>query len=212
MKRNVLKPKSKSPLLWSLFPFRRVYVYLDRGFSFAGDSQDLPRVQLIQKLLDVLLLMPSVSKLARATFLQVTDAISANETKEELWVLLHGLLLPSANVRSIVLQALEPFDLEETEIPEILSLALHDSEERNSELATTLYETNSIHLDPSGLSRLFALLGTLQSMFLTQEHETAYVRETAAKALAAALTDHSNLFDDYLSKLFDLYTQNARIT
>src|SRR5271154_4392963 len=104
-------------------------------------------MELIQKLLDVLLIVPAMSKLARATFLQVTDAISANETKEEMNVLVNGLLKPSANVRNAVLQALEPFDLEETESPEIVFLALHDPDERNSELATALYETNSMSLE-----------------------------------------------------------------
>ena len=96
---------------------------------------------------------------ARDAFLQVTDAISANETKEELYVVVRGLLTPSTNVRNSVLQALEPFDLEETANPEILFMAMQDSDERNSELALALYETNSISLDPAGLSRLFALLG-----------------------------------------------------
>jgi hypothetical protein len=113
----------------------------------------------VQNLLDVLFLVRSLSKLARDAFLQVTDAISANETKEELYVLVRGLLIPSANVRNLVLQALEPFDLEETENPEILFMAMQDSDERNSELALALYETNSISLDSSGLSRLFSLLG-----------------------------------------------------
>jgi hypothetical protein len=125
----------------------------------SGDNPDLPRVELVQKLLDVLLLVPAVSKLARDTFLQVTDAISANETKEEVDVLISGLLKPSANVRNASLQALEPFDLDETENPETVFLALHDPDERNSELATTLYQTNDIALDSTGLQRLFALLG-----------------------------------------------------
>ena len=113
----------------------------------------------MQKLLDVLFLVPSVSKLARDAFLQVTDAISANETKEELYVLVRGLLTPSANVRNSVLQALEPFDLEIIEHPEILFMAIQDSDERNSELALALYDTNSISLDSAGLSRLFSFLG-----------------------------------------------------
>jgi len=107
----------------------------------------------------VLLLVPSVSKLARDAFLQVIDAISTNETKEELYVLVHGLLMPSANVRNAVLHAVEPFDLEETENPEILFLAIQDIDERNCELAVTLYEGNSVSLDRTGLSRLFSLLG-----------------------------------------------------
>ena len=98
----------------------------------------------------------------------MTDAISTNETNEELFVLLHGLLVPSANVRAVVLQALESFDLEETETPEILSLALHDPDERNSELAAALYETNSITFHASGLPPLFSLLGTFTSLYFLQ--------------------------------------------
>jgi hypothetical protein len=100
-----------------------------------------------------------VSKLARDTFLQITDAVSANETKEELHILVHGLLTPSAIVRTAVLQALDLFDLEDTDKPDILFLAMHDTDERNSELAISLYEANSVSLDVTGLSKLFYLLG-----------------------------------------------------
>ena len=109
--------------------------------------------------MDVLLFVGAVSKLAKDTFLQVTDAISANETKEELSVLMNGLLTPSASVRNTVLQALEPFDLEGTDSPEILFLTMHDSDERNVESAMALFQANSLSLDPAALSRLFALLG-----------------------------------------------------
>jgi len=136
-----------------------MYSLFRRPTNSLGDNRDLPRVELIQRLLDVLLLVPAVSKLARDAFLQVTDAISANETKEEMDVLVNGLLKPSANVRNAVLQALEPFDLEETEHREIVFLALHDPDERNSELAAALYEANSISLDSPGVQRLFSLLG-----------------------------------------------------
>jgi len=111
----------------------------------------------------VLLLVPSVSKLARDTFLQVTDIISANETKEEVFVLIRGLLSPASNVRVAVLQSLEPFDLEDADNPGILFLATQDQEERNLELAGALYEANSLSLDSAALSRLFALLGTFSS-------------------------------------------------
>jgi hypothetical protein len=114
-----------------------------------------------------LLLVPAVFKLARDTFLQVTDAISTKESKDELDVLVRGLLNPSANVRNTVLQALESFDLEEIETPEILFLALHDPDERNLELAKSLYDANSLSLDPSGLSRLFCFLGRFFSFCIS---------------------------------------------
>jgi len=117
-------------------------------------------VQTIESLLSVLSSVPAVSKIARDAFLQMTDAISANETREELEVLVLGLLRPAANVRHVVLQALEPFDLQETQYPEVLFLALHDSDERNVEIATALYKTNVMDLDQYGLSRLFSLLRT----------------------------------------------------
>jgi len=120
---------------------------------------NLPRADLIRKLLDTLSNITAVFKLAKDCFLQVTDSISANETKEESSVLVHGLLNPSANVRNVVLQALEPFDLDETETPEIMFLALHDSDERNAEMARALYDTNGVRFDDYGLSRLFIFLG-----------------------------------------------------
>jgi hypothetical protein len=160
--------------------------------------------------LDVLLLVPAVHKLSRDTFLQITDAISTNETREEVRVVVHGLLKPLANVRNVVLQGLEPFELDEIDNPEILFLALHDSDERNAELALALYEANSLSLDSEGLSRLFSLLGIFRGRpFLTLEHDTPYVRQTAAKALATALPALSDHFNDYINKLIELYEEKV---
>jgi hypothetical protein len=86
--------------------------------------------------------------------------MSANETKVELSILIRALLSRSPNVRTAVLQALEPFDLEETESREILFLATQDADERNAELAVALYETNSLAVDQVALAKLFTLLGT----------------------------------------------------
>jgi hypothetical protein len=167
-------------------------------------------VHVIKNLLDILLLVPTVSKLGRDAFLQVNDAISANETKEELEIVVQGLLKPIANVRHVVLQGLESFNLEETEYPEIMFLSLHDSDERNAEIAADLYETNSISLDQSGLSPLFSLLGTFGYISAYDiEHETPYVRNTAAKALATALPAQSNLFKEYILKLICLYQEKV---
>jgi hypothetical protein len=174
-----------------------------------GNDLNLPRVQVVERVLEVLSFVPAVSKLARDTLLQVTDAISANETEEELRVVIYGLLNPSANVRHVVLQALEPFDLEEPENPEILYLALHDTDERNAEFAIGLYESNSVSLDAAGLSRLFSLLGNPPSMLLMSEHETPYVRETAAKAMATALPRQPGHFEQYLLKLIELYEEKV---
>jgi hypothetical protein len=127
----------------------------------------LPRTLLLQGILDVLSHVPAVSKLAKDTLLQTSDAVSANETKEELRVLVHGLLNQSPNVRNFVLQALEPFDLEETENPEIIYLAVHDADERNAELAASLWEANALSLEPSGTSRLFSLLRIRQSRLVS---------------------------------------------
>jgi hypothetical protein len=128
---------------------------------YEGDNRDLPRQRLLERLLDVMLFVPAVSKLARDSFLQVTHAMSRNNTPDELDVLVGGLLSPSANVRNAVLQSLQPYDLEEIKSTEAMFLAMHDSDERNSELAVSLYEENAIELDSSGVWRLFCLLGLL---------------------------------------------------
>jgi len=123
------------------------------------ENVNLPRADIVRKLLSSLSHIPGVFKLAKDALLQITDAMSVNETKEESSVLVHGLLNPNANVRNVLLQALESFDLDETETPEILFLALHDSDERNTEIAKAIYETNGIQLDGYGLSRLVLSLG-----------------------------------------------------
>lgn len=44
---------------------------------------------------------------------------------------------------------------------------------------------------------------------LNVEHETLYVRETAAKALASALTTLPELYDEYIQKLTNLYEERV---
>jgi len=44
---------------------------------------------------------------------------------------------------------------------------------------------------------------------LTVEHETPYVRETSAKALATALPAQPELFTQYLDKLIGLYEEKV---
>jgi hypothetical protein len=104
--------------------------------------------------------VPAVSKVARDTFLQVTMAMF-NVTEEEESVLVHGLLRPQASGRTAVLQALEEWDLEDSKDAEILFLAMFDQDERNAELASTLFEENSIALDATSLPRIFAFLGMI---------------------------------------------------
>lgn len=139
-----------------------MYEVLESNANGAVEHPDLPRSQVVEKLIDVMSLMPAIFKLSRDAFLQVTDAMAATETDEELRLVVGGLLAASANVRNVVLQALELFDLEQLNSPEIVFLALHDSDERNVELAVSLYQANSLSLDEAGLSRLFILLGKLE--------------------------------------------------
>ena len=48
-------------------------------------------------------------------------------------------------------------------------------------------------------------------MYLIEEHETSYVRDTAAKALSEALPDQPELFAEYLRKLLELYQEKVSI-
>jgi hypothetical protein len=89
----------------------------------------------------------------------MTDAISMNSSREELLCLARGLLNPSSIVRNTVLLALEPFDLEDREITHIMFLALHDADERSSELASALYNGNALSIELEDVEKLMALLG-----------------------------------------------------
>lgn len=44
---------------------------------------------------------------------------------------------------------------------------------------------------------------------MTLEHDTPYVRQTAAKALATALPALSDHFNDYIDKLIELYEEKV---
>jgi hypothetical protein len=49
-------------------------------------------------------------------------------------------------------------------------------------------------------------------MSLTTEHNTFYVREAAARALATALPRQPEQFEDYLFKLIELYQEKVSIS
>jgi hypothetical protein len=60
-----------------------------------------------------------------------------------------------------------------------------------------------------GCRSCFIYLVGLHETFLNVEHETPFVRETAAKALSAALPAQPEVFSGYLNKLMDLYHEKV---
>src|ERR1700737_3774779 len=64
---------------------------------------------------------------------------------------------------------------------------------------------------PLGCHDLFLFWVRYLSVLLSIEHDTPYVRETTARALATALPRQLELFEAYLQKLVDLYQEKVSL-
>ncbi len=126
---------------------------------------------------------------------------SVNLTREELKVLLKGLVVPETAVRTCVLQAIdEELELTDYDFLEEIWLASYDEAEENAELAETIWEANALKLnDDSSLQ----LLSYLQAA-------DGHLRRSAARALAAAVELKPTSFAAVLAELQSLYTTNNK--
>ncbi|KAG6873014.1 hypothetical protein C0995_003975 [Termitomyces sp. Mi166 len=128
-----------------------------------------PRIQMIEKLIHVIRQQPKLGKDASSALIETGEAIQAAASPKEISVLLQGTLS----------QEVYPFDLTDLDWSPELLLACHDEDEQNARLARHLWEDNGLDVPEQFLETLIDYLG----------HDNAYVRSSAASAIAEG-TEH----------------------
>jgi hypothetical protein len=135
---------------------------------------------MIGDLIAILVAHPTQSRTATSALQDLTESSKETATGKEIDALLQGTLTEEAYVRFACLQALsvsfllgflfarvlttdmQPLDLTELDFPTALWIACHDVDERNAELALTLWQENGLDVPEHFLSSLIPHLCTLQ--------------------------------------------------
>ncbi|KAI5807467.1 armadillo-type protein [Peziza echinospora] len=127
----------------------------------------------------------------------ISDSIS----REELEILIKGVVTPEVSVRTAILQAIEAeIFLEDLTYSDEIWLACHDEVDENVELAQTIWQANELHTDEETPSRLLPFL----------EKQDRQLRGAAARALAEAVKLSPQTFSSILNALKSLYREKAK--
>jgi hypothetical protein len=116
----------------------------------------------------------------------------------ELRALLQGLVVEESHIRSAVLQALEPIDIDAFGFLPELWAACHDMEERNVKMASQIQAEQEPEISAEAYKTMLP--------FLESRH--AAVRTATAKSLGTLASIHPERISAMVQELIDLY--NAR--
>ncbi|EGO00628.1 hypothetical protein SERLA73DRAFT_71629 [Serpula lacrymans var. lacrymans S7.3] len=140
-------------------------------------DQSFPRNETMKLLLHTIRQQPRLSKEASSILVGIGEAIHANSSREEISVLIDGVLLQEVYARNSCLQALQPFDLTDLDWSPELWVASYDNDEQNARLARHVFDDNGLDVPESFLTQLLVYL----------DHENVYVRTSTASAIAEAV-------------------------
>ncbi|GAA5877296.1 hypothetical protein JCM16303_006233 [Sporobolomyces ruberrimus] len=159
-----------------------------------------PRLLMIGDLFATLVGYPSLSRTASTALSDLGESIKDNATAGEIAALLDGALTEEAFVRLAALQALQPLDLTELEFPANLWVLAHDVDERNRELAFTVWAENGLSVPENFLPSLIPLLS----------HASPAIRQSNAAAIAEGVDHHPDHVADALMQLIAEYQEKAK--
>ena len=167
----------------------------------ACDDMRYPRSSFIDSLVTIVAKHTQISKDAVSALRDIGEALRATALPAEIQKLLSNTMVDEVYVRNGCLQAIQPLDLTDLEFPVELWLACHDEDEENARLAEKAWEENGLDVPEAFADPLIALL----------EHKNAYVRDSCARALAAATEQHPEQVSSVVSKLCQLYKERNKV-
>ncbi|KAI0757516.1 ARM repeat-containing protein [Daedaleopsis nitida] len=185
-------------------PLEQIALSLDIIKFHCGEFSDLafPRTNTVKDLIHTIRSQPKLAKDASSALIDVGQAMQGNATREETLELLRGTLFQEVYVRTSCLQALQPFDLTDYDWSPELWIACHDEDEQNARLANHLWEDNGLDVAETFLRDLLPYF----------DHDNAYVRSSAASALAVAVIEYwLTSISKVLSTLEDVYRDKAKV-
>ncbi|KAJ7672704.1 armadillo-type protein [Mycena rosella] len=181
----------------------QVALALDIIKFHCGEFSDtaFPRKQAMEILLHVIRQQPKLSKEGSSALVDLGEVAHVSASRDELDVLLNGMLIQEVYVRNSCLQALQPFDLTDLDWSPELWVACHDDDEQNTRLARHLWEDNGLDVPEGFLEQLLPFLG----------HDNAYVRRGAAAAIAESVEHWPQAVHSTVSALQEYYRDKAKI-
>ncbi|KAG0238098.1 translational activator of GCN4 [Actinomortierella wolfii] len=166
----------------------------------SGESESLPRREMIASLLSIIKEYPHLAKIAKDSLSDLTRAMGDTASLEEIAVLLEGLLYNETLVRQATLAALEPVELTVINFSRELWIACYDTDENNAKMAFELWEDNGMEVEPTYADDLLPLI----------VHNNAFVRDAAGKAIAGAVKLYPDTVTDTLNRIYVLYADKAQ--
>ncbi|KAJ7449659.1 armadillo-type protein [Mycena latifolia] len=181
----------------------QVALALDIIKFHCGEFSDtaFPRKQTMEILLHIIRQQPKLSKEGSSALIDLGEVAHASASRDELDVLLNGMLIQEVYVRNSCLQALQPFDLTDLDWSPELWVACHDDDEQNGRLARHLWEDNGLDVPEAFLEQLLPFLG----------HDNAYVRRGAASAIAESVEHWPQAVHSTVTALQEYYRDKAKI-
>ena len=167
----------------------------------ACEDMRYPRSSFIDSLVTIVAKHTQISKDAVSALRDIGEALRSTALPAEIQKLLSNTMVDEVYVRNGCLQAIQPLDLTDLEFPVELWLACHDEDEENARLAEKAWEENGLDVPESFADPLIALL----------EHKNAYVRDSCARALAAATEQHPDQVSTVVTKLCQLYKERNKV-
>ncbi|CDS01548.1 related to translation activator GCN1 [Sporisorium scitamineum] len=160
-----------------------------------------PRSSFIDSLVTIVAKHTQISKDAVSALRDIGEALRTTALPAEIQKLLSNTMVDEVYVRNGCLQAIQPLDLTDLDFPVELWLACHDEDEENARLAEKAWEENGLDVPESFADPLIALL----------EHKNIYVRESSARALAAATEQHPEQVTTVVTRLCQLYKERNKV-
>ncbi|KAL8708395.1 MAG: hypothetical protein Q9220_006685 [cf. Caloplaca sp. 1 TL-2023] len=161
----------------------------------------LPREEVLELLIRCLQIYPQLYKDIKDCLFDVCESFSSNSTASEISILLKGVIVPQASVRTTVLQAVrENIDLTGIDFSEEIWLAAHDDDEDKVELAQAIWHENALEALPTDAPKIVPYLSS----------KDAPLRRAASKALAACVSNQKTELLATLHELEDQYRIQAK--
>lgn len=161
----------------------------------------LPRGKLLSTLISSMQRYTQHFKPSKDCFTDLCRCLAVNISQVESDVVVKGVIVADSSVRSAVLQAISSeLELSDRDFYVEVWLACHDDDEENANIAHEIWEENQLKVVPDAAMQCLPYL----------EAKDAQLRRAAARALAAAVSNHPSTFDSVLATLEDSYVEAAK--
>ncbi|PHH78429.1 hypothetical protein CDD82_3049 [Ophiocordyceps australis] len=165
------------------------------------ENEAVPRSELLTVLIQSMETHAQHYKIIKDCFADACRCIAPNMSQGELMVLAKGAIVPSASVRTTVLQSISAeVDMSDVGFSDEMWLACHDDLEENRELGKEIWEESGFEVDSKVAMRMVPYL----------ESKDSQLRRAAARALADCAQSHKSCLTELFPHLQAKYLELAK--